>query len=116
MRTGTIAIAFAALGMVSIVAAPARADGLRCGSKLVSRGDTRASVHSKCGEPADITHKTLVRRPSYLLRGHLYYGEEEVVDVENWTYNFGPSKFMRRVRFVDGIVDDVETLDYGYHE
>jgi uncharacterized protein DUF2845 len=94
----------------------AHADGLRCGSRLVSTGDTRASVRHKCGEPLDVTHKTLVRRPSYVFHRHVYYGDEVAVDVESWTYNFGPNKFMRRVRFVDGIVEDVETLDYGYNE
>ena len=36
--------------------------------------------------------------------------------METWTYNFGPNKLMRRVRFVDGIVEEVETLGYGYND
>ena len=36
------------------------------------------------------------------------------VPVEVWTYNFGPYKLMRRVRFVDGLVEEIETLGYGY--
>ncbi|HYM34147.1 MAG TPA: DUF2845 domain-containing protein [Steroidobacteraceae bacterium] len=91
-------------------------EGLRCGSRLVLAGDTRSSVRHKCGEPVDVTHKTVLRRPSYVFHGRIYYGDEVAVDVESWTYNFGPNKFMRRVRFVDGIVEDVETLDYGYNE
>ncbi len=35
--------------------------------------------------------------------------------VEIWTYNFGPYKLMREIRFVDGRVEDIETLGYGYH-
>jgi len=38
------------------------------------------------------------------------------VPVEYWTYNFGPNKLMRRIRFVDGLVEEIETLDYGYNE
>ena len=38
------------------------------------------------------------------------------VPVEIWTYNFGPYKLLRRVRFVDGKVDEIETLGYGYRE
>jgi uncharacterized protein YvpB len=38
------------------------------------------------------------------------------VPVEIWTYNFGPYKLMRRVRFVDGFVEDIETLGYGHHQ
>jgi len=37
------------------------------------------------------------------------------VPIEIWTYNFGPYKLMRQVRFVDGVVDEIETLGYGYH-
>ena len=119
MRTGIIAITLIALGIGALLPCAAHADdggGLRCGSKLVLVGDTRASVHSKCGDPADVTHGTILRRPTYLFNGRLYYGDEIAVEVETWTYNFGPNKFMRRVRFVDGIVENVETLDYGYHD
>jgi len=116
MRTRTITITLVVLGTAALLPLPAEADGLRCGSKLVVTGDTRVSVRSKCGEPVDVIHKTIIRRPSFVLRGHLYFGDEVAVDAEAWTYNFGPNKFMRRVRFVDGIVEDVDTLDYGYHE
>ena len=34
--------------------------------------------------------------------------------MEIWTYNFGPNKLMRRLRFVDGELQDIETLGYGY--
>jgi hypothetical protein len=37
------------------------------------------------------------------------------VPVEIWTFNFGPYKLMRRVRFVDGLVEDIETLGYGHY-
>jgi Protein of unknown function (DUF2845) len=31
-------------------------------------------------------------------------------------YNLGPSKLMRRLRFEDGKLVDIETLGYGYYE
>jgi hypothetical protein len=37
------------------------------------------------------------------------------VSVESWIYNLGPNKLMRRIRFEDGIVVQIETLGYGYH-
>ena len=40
----------ALLGVVAI-ATPAYADTLRCGSKLVSTGDSSAEVRDKCGSP-----------------------------------------------------------------
>jgi hypothetical protein len=38
------------------------------------------------------------------------------VQVEFWTYNFGPNLLMDRVRIEDGIVVDVQDLGYGFNE
>jgi hypothetical protein len=102
----------------ALSASLAHADAMRCGSRLVRDGDTRAKVRQLCGEPAEIQTTTLLRRPYYNLRGRLvYFGDGLVeVPVEVWTYNFGPYKLMRRLRFIDGIIDEIETLGHGYHE
>jgi hypothetical protein len=96
----------------------AQADAMRCGNRLVSEGDTRSQVRGLCGEPSDIQTRTILRRPHYSVNGRLvYYGDGLIeIPVETWTYNFGPYKLMRRVRFVDGQVEEIETLGYGYHE
>jgi len=45
-----------------------------------------------------------------------FFGDELMeVPVDIWTYNFGPYKLMRRIRFVDGVVEEIETLGYGYN-
>ena len=104
--------------LANAFAVQAHADAMRCGSRLVTVGDTRDAVRSICGEPNDIQTRSIVRRPSYELNGRvIFYGDGYVeVPVEIWTYNFGPYKLIRRVRFVDGRVDDIETLGYGYRE
>jgi len=91
---------------------------MRCGNRLVTLGDTASAVKAICGEPSDVQTRTIVRRPTYDLHGRtIYYGEGFVeVPVEIWTYNFGPYKLIRRVRLVDGRVDEIETLGYGYRE
>ncbi len=91
-------------------------DSFRCGNKLVVAGDTRAQVAAKCGDPDDVETHTILRRPIVWVNGRpLYVGDGMVeVPVETWTYNLGPRKFMRRVRFVDGQVEEIETLGYGY--
>jgi hypothetical protein len=101
-----------------MTATAGRTDSLRCGSKLANSGDTRSSVRSKCGDPAEISHQTMWRRPFREFRGRTYYSSDELVEipVEIWTYNFGPNKLMHRLRFVDGLLEDVETLSYGYNE
>jgi uncharacterized protein DUF2845 len=100
------------------LAVPASADGLRCGSRLVTQGDPRAKVRQFCGEPTDVQTRSILRRPSFNVGGRIYsYGDGYVeVPVEIWTYNFGPYKLMRQIRFVDGVVDEIESLGYGYHE
>lgn len=100
------------------IATTANADALRCGSRLVTFGDTRAQVRSVCGEPTDIQTRSILRRPTYDLNGRtLYYADGYVeIPVEIWVYNFGPYKLMRQIRFVDGRVDEIETMGYGYRE
>ena len=89
---------------------------MRCGNKLVVEGDTQETTRAKCGEPSSVDVKTIMRRPTYWRNGRLIpYGREQVEKrVEFWTYNFGPNKFMRRVRFVDGLAEEIETLGYGH--
>lgn len=108
----------ATLLTASVFSTNALADAMRCGSRLVTSGDTRSAVLSICGEPNEVETHSILRRPTYWLNGRLVtYGDGYVeVPVEIWLYNFGPYKLLRRVRFVDGRVDDIETLGYGYRE
>ena len=94
----------------------AQADALRCGNKLVSTGSTRTLVRELCGEPYDVVTRSILRRPHYDLHGRIiYFGDGMIeVPVEIWTYNFGPYKLMRRIRVVDGLVEDIETVGSGY--
>jgi hypothetical protein len=110
-------VSSALAALLLTVAAPASADGLRCGSKLVTTGDPRAKVRQFCGEPTDVQTRSILRRPTFGFGGRIYsYGDGFVeVPIEIWTYNFGPYKLMREIRFVDGRVEDIETLGYGYH-
>lgn len=115
MRKTSLALTLATL----LLAAHAQADSMRCGSQLVGYGDSRSEVRAKCGEPADVERRTILRRPHVDLHGRfLTYNDNSYVEVsvEVWTYNFGPNKLMRRVQFVDGRIDEIETLGYGYHE
>lgn len=81
-----------------IVVQYARGNAMRCGSKLIEKGDSIVTVKMLCGAP------TLVERNFTVNRA----------PVETWTYNRGPDQFLVRVRFVDGTVVAVETLhEYG---
>jgi hypothetical protein len=109
-----------AIVLLTALVAPAlvHAENLRCGSKVVQTGDPHTIVRAKCGEPTDVSRQSTLRRPTFVRNGRVFYGAEELVEVpvEVWTYNFGPNKFMRRLRFVDGILEEIQTLGYGYHD
>lgn len=106
------------LALALLAASPAFA-AFRCGTKLVSEGDTRSEVAVKCGEPTEIvTQKSVYRRPVVWTNGRPYYVGEDFIEiqVENWIYNLGPNKLMRRLRFEGGVLADIETLGYGYNK
>src|SRR5262245_40632794 len=107
-----------ALGLSLAAASPAFAS-LRCGTHLITEGDTRSEVAAKCGNPTEIDQRTaILRRPIVWLNGRpVSVGDNLIeVPVEVWVYNLGPSKLMRRLRFEDGLLVNIETLGYGYHE
>lgn len=89
------------------VAMPASA--LRCASRVIDAGMRDVEVLSRCGEP-------YWRAP----RGELVIqGEGSAVErrferwIEDWYFNFGPSRLVVRLRFVDGVLEAEETLGYG---
>jgi len=92
----------------------ARADSLRCGSRVISEGDTIDEVLAYCGEPAERRRTWIRRQPRFEYGGQeIPFPGEEDVPVDLWTYDFGANKLMRRIRFVAGKVDSIETLGYG---
>jgi hypothetical protein len=112
MRVATIALTTALLWTGS-----AAADSFRCGTKLMTDGDSTDKVEALCGPPTSIQRRQILQAPVYYNNGRRYYGSYGVseVTVEYWTYNLGPSKLMRRLRFEDGLLVDVETLSHGYY-
>ena len=70
-------------------------------------------VIAKCGRP-DAVHTSTV---------HGYYTVDRLrfakfvkrTELTEWTYNFGPQRFMRLLRFGDSRLLEIETLGYGHH-
>ncbi len=108
-----------------VLASQANADnGMRCGSRLVSEGDTLYDVRSLCGVPDAATQRVeyrtvrrVVNGPCFkqqnqLVCGHVVEQTIEVV-IDEWTYDFGSSSFIRHVTFEQGRLRDVATGRYG---
>lgn len=96
-------------------ASVARADSFKCGTEVVSIGDTRDQVMAKCGNPYNIERGTAIVPPIAWVNGvPVSAGNTPIeVPVELWLYNFGPTQLMRRVRFASGRVVAIEILGYG---
>ena len=106
-------IGAAALAALLLAAAPAYA--LRCGNRVISRGDHVSKLLQFCGEPASVQSRVMQRTfTTDTGRIYTFPGLVEDVVVEHWTYNFGPYQLMRQVRVENGFVTEVKNLGYGY--
>jgi hypothetical protein len=100
----------------------------RCGTSVISVGDTKSRVLRKCGEPDFIDSWDEVR----ILKDYsstfrpdprtLPYGHDrepllikEYVTIEVWTYNIGPASFIRYLTFEKGILREINVGARGYH-
>lgn len=110
MAIRRLPLLLAALFLPAIVTA----DSMRCGSQLVGEGDSIDEVLALCGEPVKRTRTWMTRQPRFEFGGRdVPFPGTEDVPVDVWTYDFGSSRLMRRVRFVAGKVESIETLEHG---
>lgn len=89
------------------------ASAMRCGNQLVLIGDRFHDVLNKCGEP-DAREERPERRYFRVFREGGFFEVLQEVTVEEWTYNLGPSMFIRILRFENGRLVEIETGEYGY--
>ncbi len=95
-------------------------DTMRCGSRLVRQGDGKDKVLTLCGEPSAVTFQGVIRRAPRSEYGfgynrYDYYGPSFVdMPIEIWTYNFGSSKLLRKLRFVGDELEEIRTDGHGY--
>ena len=98
-----------------LILSASEVQAFRCGTKLVRPGDHFAQVLQKCGDPAHqekwVENQVMYVRPHPLLRPERTVGG---VLVQLWTYNQGKRRFMRQLRFENGILQKVDTLGRGY--
>jgi hypothetical protein len=100
------------------------ATGLRCGTRLITVGDTKPEVIAQCGAP-DYTEKWEEERIMRDFRHPLNYqnnyqwGREPFlvkvpVKFERWYYNFGPTQLIRYLKFRNGELVKITTGERGY--
>ncbi len=99
----------------------------RCGTELISAGDTRNKVLQKCGEPTaiDSWEEERIQKDYRTIRDYdprtsQYEWSREpflikiTVKIELWTYNPGSTRFIRYLRFENGILKEITTGERGY--
>ncbi len=97
-----------------LLASGASADSVRCGSKVITEGDPIEEVREYCGEPTETQRTWMTRQPRFEYGGQeIPFEGSEDVPVDLWTYDFGPNKLVRRIRFIAGKVDSIETREHG---
>lgn len=82
-------------------------DGFYCDRRLVTVGDPVWEVARKCPDP--FWNETFDRARLFDAYGHPIAFER----IEVWVINFGASRFMRRLEFVDGRLERARSLGYG---
>ena len=112
-------VAAAVLAAAMLAADAVAAQAMRCGTSLVTRGDTQLELLADCGEPDAIERLPALLVPGATIFGGQVYASPYAsplvpVSVELWTYNFGPRRLMRRVRLESGSVTEIVTLGYGF--
>lgn len=95
--------------ILTATAAPA----FYCGNALIDRGDTTIEVRHACGPPDSVQSWDEVENVSHWRYGYLWHSLE-TVHVEQWIYNFGPYRFIRILRFENGILKRIKSGDYGF--
>lgn len=106
-----LAAVFVLISVLLLVVGDASA--MRCGNQLVFIGDRHSDVLNKCGEPDEREERPEKRYFRVFQEGKSFQVLQEVL-VEEWTYNLGPTMFIRILRFENGRLVKIETGDYGY--
>ena len=93
---------------VASAASAVSTGGLRCGTRLVSLGDTPYEVQAICGPPDARQQRTEVRAVQHQVRVPCADGRRGActarventieVAVEEWLYDFGPRRFAKAQR------------------
>ena len=112
------------LGLAVIAMSPsAHAEGLRCGERLASKGESIYEVRAKCGDPDDAQHTVETRTiPQRVLVPcataqrlcEIVVLQTVQISVDRWTYDFGNNRFIEFAHFEDGnLVRVTNTGTYG---
>ena len=108
--------------MTLLLCGSSQADGLRCGDKLASNGESLYEVRAKCGDPDDAQHsietrtvpqKVLVPCANSAKLCETVVLQTTQIAIDRWTYDFGSNRFIELAHFEQGNLVRVSTGTYG---
>jgi len=113
MKTNMIIISLASFFFLSFAADDALA--LRCGTGLVTEGDSKSQVLATCGKPTS-KEKSCENSQQYTTTNK--YGKIKKVKkcgqkLETWLYNCGDNDFIYKLIFDDGKIINITTESRG---
>lgn len=90
-------------------------------SKIISEGMLQYEVEARCGEPTSKTTNlgpiSVVETDTLRKNAESQFGQSVKVitptQIDQWVYDFGPSKFMRVLRFENGVLRSIQSGKYG---
>lgn len=110
------------LSLLATLFAPS-ALAMRCGNHVISEGDHEARVRHYCGNPQYTNTQKLYKHrgvnaqqklaPSHTTT-NAYNEVVHVIDIEEWTYNFGSNKLIHVVSFANGRVFKIKREGRGH--
>jgi hypothetical protein len=100
---------FASAVVVAALSLATPALALRCGSDLVHKGDHVIEVLNKCGEPVwrERWEDEIIERRFFDTL------ERQTVVMEEWLYDFGPTRLLHILRFRNSRLESIATGDRG---
>jgi hypothetical protein len=126
MKTNRL-FALCLLNLIIAIVLIEQSFAFRCGTELVDEGDSKYEVMHKCGDPNHIEswEEERIQRDfglsrEYNSRSGRYnwyrapFLVKEKVRIEEWTYNRGPTDFIRYLRFENGILTSIARGDKGF--
>jgi hypothetical protein len=112
--TWRVRIAVAVLSAV-VLGAAGLGYALDCEGRLVTMGASPWDVQGICGDPAQVSDTIeIVLKPVYDPQGRVAGYLPVGVPKQVWTYNFGPSRLLYLLTFIEGALVKIDTGGYGH--
>lgn len=115
------------IATLTLFGAKAAADDMSCQDRIISPGSSAYDVQFLCGLPDFVDHRVEMRSirrplsvpcatPQGVGRCIVYVEDAVEVSIDEWTYDFGPRRFVKYLTFEQGKVSAIRAGNYGHKQ